>query len=214
MELRAEQEADRQALQDALKYEGDTMRHCVGGYCEDVASGRSKIYSLRDAKGQPHVTIETAPRRGFDIATYYSNLPYARRQALDRESGVLKTYTRADGSTVEIGGGIENGVLDKRLASLLEKEFQEVRALPIIVQIKGKQNRAPNPEYLPYVQDFVRSGKWSDVRDLQNTGLRRSRDVWNDLGRAKLQEAGQQFGDYLTQEEADALTQSVWKKTP
>ena len=40
-----------------------------------------------------------------------------------------------------------------------------------ILQIKGKQNRAPNSEYLPYVQDFVRSGKWGEVQDLQNTGL-------------------------------------------
>jgi len=40
-----------------------------------------------------------------------------------------------------------------------------------ILQIKGKQNRAPNPEYLPYVQDFVKSGKWGEVGDLGNTGL-------------------------------------------
>ena len=42
---------------------------------------------------------------------------------------------------------------------------------PRISQIKGKSNRAPNEEYLPYVQDFVKSGQWSDVGDLQNTGL-------------------------------------------
>lgn len=42
---------------------------------------------------------------------------------------------------------------------------------PDIEQIKGKQNRAPAPEYLPYVQDFVKSGKWGEVRDLGNTGL-------------------------------------------
>jgi hypothetical protein len=43
-----------------------------------------------------------------------------------------------------------------------------------IIQIKGKQNKAPKEEYLPFVQDFVRSGKWSDVRDLANTGLYRA----------------------------------------
>ena len=32
-------------LADALKYEGDTMAHCVGGYCPDVVEGRSRIYS-------------------------------------------------------------------------------------------------------------------------------------------------------------------------
>ena len=48
-------------LADALKYEGDTMGHCVGGYCPDVISGQSRIFSLRDSKGEPHVTIETEP---------------------------------------------------------------------------------------------------------------------------------------------------------
>lgn len=43
-----------------------------------------------------------------------------------------------------------------------------------ILQIKGKQNRAPVAEYLPYVQDFVKSGKWGEVGDLQNTGLVKS----------------------------------------
>ena len=39
---------------DSLTHEGDQMGHCVGGYNgEDT-----KIYSLRDEKNQPHVTME------------------------------------------------------------------------------------------------------------------------------------------------------------
>jgi len=45
-------------LSDALKYEGDKMGHCVGGYCPDVLEGRTRIFSLRDKRGEPHVTIE------------------------------------------------------------------------------------------------------------------------------------------------------------
>jgi hypothetical protein len=41
-----------------LKAEGDTMQHCVGSYCEQVSSGESRIFSLRDAHGNPHVTME------------------------------------------------------------------------------------------------------------------------------------------------------------
>jgi len=145
----------RQALQDALKYEGDTMGHCVGGYCDDVAAGRSRIYSLRDAKGEPHVTIEVAP-----------------------DPGALTDAYRWDN--------------------------------PSIKQIKGKQNRAPNAEYLPFVQDFVKSGKWSDVGDLQNTGLRRSRDIWNDLEQQKIRAAGQTFGEYVSPEEKEAIGKAVW----
>lgn len=120
------------ALEDALKYEGETMGHCVGGYCPDVVEGRSKIFSLRDKKGQPHVTIETRPMENYEL-----------------EAAKMK---RAGASPEEI-------------AAFFENPPQE------IVQIKGKANRAPNPEYLPAVQDFVRSGKWSKVGDLQNVGL-------------------------------------------
>ena len=79
------------------------------------------MYSLRDAKGEPHATIEVG-----------SSQPY---RAFD-----------------EVNSGVPNPP-DR------------------ITQIKGKSNRAPNDEYLPYVQDFVKSGKWSDVNDLHNTGL-------------------------------------------
>ena len=100
------------ALKKQLKYEGDTMGHCVGGYCDDVTSGNTKIFSLRDAKGEPHVTIEVSP--------------------------------------TEVGD--------------------------VIQQIKGKKNRAPKDEYLPFVQDFIRKpyhgGQWYDeIGDLDSTGL-------------------------------------------
>jgi hypothetical protein len=48
---------------------------------------------------------------------------------------------------------------------------------PTIIQIKGKGNKKPNDEYLPFVQDFVKSGKWSHVGDIRNTGLVRAMDV-------------------------------------
>jgi ribosomal protein S18 acetylase RimI-like enzyme len=41
-----------------LAREGELMGHCVGGYCDVVRSGGTSIYSLRDPKGHPHVTIE------------------------------------------------------------------------------------------------------------------------------------------------------------
>jgi hypothetical protein len=107
------------ALEDALKYEGEVLQHCVGGYCPDVVEGRSRIFSLRDEKGQPYVTIETTPSGNNSIKSLKENSP----QNFD------------------------------------------------IVQIKGKKNQAPASEYLPYVQDFVRSGNFGKIGDLQNTGL-------------------------------------------
>ena len=45
----------------ALEREGDLMNHCVGGYCEQVESGESRIFSLRDPDNKPHVTMEYSP---------------------------------------------------------------------------------------------------------------------------------------------------------
>ncbi len=67
MDEDAAMEAAAGAVQKQLKYEGDTMGHCVGGYCDDVLSGTARIFSLRDAKGEPHVTVEVAPTDTGDI---------------------------------------------------------------------------------------------------------------------------------------------------
>lgn len=124
-------------LAGRLAEEGNQMGHCVGGYCEGVAAGESRIYSLRDAKGRSHVTVEVEPV-GYE--------PYAN-----------------------------------------------------VSQIKGKQNRAPKAEYLPYVQDFVKSGKWGEVGDLENTGLTRAYDVLLPDGRRADELA--QGKSFLTEEE-------------
>jgi hypothetical protein len=41
-----------------LKVEGNRMNHCVGSYCRAVTDGKTNIYSLRDPRNQPKVTIE------------------------------------------------------------------------------------------------------------------------------------------------------------
>jgi hypothetical protein len=129
-------------LEDALKYEGETMGHCVGGYCPDVVEGRSKIFSLRDDRGRPHVTIEVSPRRPtVEQATKIAideGLPPKGMETLERVAQIMSdpSFSTQD-----------------------------------IVQIKGKGNKAPKEDYLPAVQDFVRSGNFGKVGDLGNTGL-------------------------------------------
>jgi len=147
-------------LQQALKYEGDTMGHCVGGYCDDVLGGRSRIFSLRDAKGEPHVTIETAPQGNY--------LP---PEAYDKLSAQARAEAEARG--IKLNPGVNDAdfwsSIDERVDEL--KKDWLATAPESIVQIKGKQNRAPKDDYLPFVQDFVKSGKWGNVGDLSNTGL-------------------------------------------
>lgn len=155
----------QKALEDALKYEGEVMGHCVGGYCPSVAEGRSKIYSLRDAKGEPHVTIEVKPN-----TVGWSSEEIVEKYGQDE---FLKIYKNIKDQVV--GDKIRNYTPEeqekfKQLWSQITQEKYGV-APAEIVQIKGKGNRAPKEDYLPMVQDFVRSGNWSRVGDLGNTGL-------------------------------------------
>ena len=121
-------------LDDALKYEGDTMGHCVGGYAPDVSEGHTRIFSLRDAKNEPHVTIEVKP---------------------------TKRSSSSPDAPIE--------------ASQYQKWISEEQP-PAIKQIKGKGNAKPKKDYIPYVQDFVKSGNWSNVGDFQNTDLVKLQD--------------------------------------
>jgi hypothetical protein len=142
----------RSPLQDALRYEGDTMGHCVGGYCDDVLSGRSRIFSLRDAKGEPHVTIETAPRGRGSLSGAQLN---------EWEPDLFDQYLAQRHE--------ENGIGD--MHRWLREVRPDIADAEDIIQIKGKQNRAPKEDYLPFVQDFVKSGQWGDIGDFGNTGL-------------------------------------------
>ena len=146
-------------LEDALKYEGEQMRHCVGGYCPSVADGRTRIISLRDAKGEPHVTIELETQRIQDFTA----------NTLDPSD---PTRTLRDRIRIEKGGqGFEE------YGSKLLKELG-IEPPQKIAQIKGKANEKPNDKYLPFVQDYVKSGKWSGIDDLKNAELYSAKDVF------------------------------------
>ena len=147
------------ALEDALKYEGDTMGHCVGGYCPDVLEGRSRIYSLRDARGEPHVTIEVGKAQG---RTEYGDMQNIYNQA-QQEANQANFAT-----TGEFNNFYNDRVKELQMA-LIDKQQAELD--PRIIQIKGKQNARPVEKYDKYTQDFVKSGKYSEVGDLENTGL-------------------------------------------
>ena len=160
MRLYKRQEREGQ-LADALKYEGEQMGHCVGGYCPDVMEGRSRIFSLRDVKGQPHVTIETEPHPN----------PYA---VSDEDFVKLTPSEKAQYGQYVREWRQRNPHVEELTDEHTAQAIKEAGVQPKpdrIVQIKGKGNRAPNEEYLPFVQDFVKSGQWSNVGDLKNTGL-------------------------------------------
>lgn len=153
------------SLEDALGYEGKLMGHCVGGYCPEVAEGRSRIFSLRDAKGKPHVTIEVKPGERLENATID-----------DIRDKLAERY--GDASRKEFEDAVNR--------------YIESREIPDeIVQIKGKANLAPKEEYLPFVQDFVRGGQWGRVGDVENTGMRPTREVFSHEELRKLRDLGE-----------------------
>lgn len=133
----------------ALQKEGELMGHCVGGYCDAVESGRSRIFSLRDAKGEPHVTIEVNPNTRFlDLHHELVTSPSGRT--------ILDNW-RADSSTQR---GVER-TPNKTLEDYLKDNHPDVFEKLIgngrisINQIKGKQNRPPDEKYLKQVEDFI-----------------------------------------------------------
>ena len=140
------------------------MGHCVGNYCDDVMEGKSRIFSLRDAKGEPHVTIETRPGRQ-DRA--YSDAIAQLRETEYWPAWLENQRTRQDnpGSTQDLIDYMNQFRRSQGLEPIDAEKTQD------IVQIKGKQNAKPKDDYLPFVQDFVKSGQWGNIGDLSNTGL-------------------------------------------
>ena len=191
-------------LAGRLAEEGNIMGHCVGGYCEGVASGESRIFSLRDPKGGSHVTVEVEPfdprRVGKEPHDFYHR--HATEEFRDR----LPVPTN----------DLNNAGIKWTRAITQSPEYQAwAKTQPEnIQQIKGKQNRAPEAKYRPYVQDFVQSGNWRQVGDLHNTGLLNKADVMrlaNQQGNTDiLQILDTEYKDqvYVPQELRDAVFSS------
>jgi uncharacterized protein YqgV (UPF0045/DUF77 family) len=138
-------------LERALKYEGSTMRHCVGKYCDDVFSGQTRVFSLRDSKGEPHITIETAPPR---TTTETVNQFFRENPSLKRAEG-LDDFQYANSPAFPW----------KEYDQWLKSQPEEVR------QAKGKGNDKPSARYIEFGQDFIASKNWSDIQDLDNLDI-------------------------------------------
>lgn len=189
---------------DWVEGSGDTGRLSYGyGGWEGIKSGRAKVYSLVDSKGQPHVTIET---KAPDLRSNYDELQPLQRQAdLEADAQNFQTFAERD------------KFVEKRYAELKAQMMAQKKPEGdyTITQIKGKQNAKPKDEYLPFVQDFVRGNNWSDVRDFNHTGL-----DWRTTGPQgifmaedvkALEQAGYKVPKYLTNAEKDDLASKLYE---
>lgn len=169
--------SDRDAIAKQLKYEGDTMGHCVGGYCDDVVSGSSRIFSLRDAKGEPHVTIETRPEAKAEA----DNTSWALNRLLSKED-LQPLYDAASKEGLSTADPAFWEHVSKGVATHPKwLAYQAAEPAHTLVQAKGKQNKAPNAEYTPFVQDLLRqspAGKWGEIGESpENLGFKTSEEV-------------------------------------
>jgi hypothetical protein len=143
---------------------GDSGRSDYGhGGWEAIKSGKAKVYSLIDPSGRPHTTIEVMA----------SSNPYpVSGEAFARLSPAEKAQFREHVMQWRRRNPDVEELTDEHTTQAL-KEAGVPPQPDIITQIKGKGNARPAEKYDPYTQDFVRSGKWSNVNrnDLRNTGL-------------------------------------------
>lgn len=146
---------DPAVLDKILKREGDIMQNCIGGYCSDVIDDGTRLFSLRDPSGKPHVNIEVTPGQRAATQDFLKNIIPEEEIAAMSDSELMSVFKE---NFPELG-----------------KRLKPDSFNPKIRQIKGKQNEAPIEDYLPYVQDFVlnpvTSNPYSRVNDLENTGL-------------------------------------------
>lgn len=156
---RAEEGAKNELAKRALDREGSIMGHCVGSYCDLVNEGRTKIFSLRDPKGQSHVTIEVRPPDPRKAGNTPQDFMKEQRELGNSE--ILKKFFPQQWA----------GEGERKIAQSEDYHRWLMDKLPDIEQIKGKQNRSPEEKYHLYVQDFVKGGKWGDARELEGVGL-------------------------------------------
>ena len=118
------------------------LEHCVGGVGHN-ADGYQGYVPMRDL-----VTGKKVHEKYPDFNDY-------AKQVMSGESRIYSLRDKGKPvATIEVSDG--------------QAGYGE---LPEILQIKGPLNGKPEAKYLPMIQDFVKSGKWGTVDDLQNTDL-------------------------------------------
>lgn len=158
-------------LEDALKYEGEQLSHCVGGYCPDVIRGESRILSLRSDNGRPLATIELGEEQypNKDLIGAIKKLGANYADVADeamRRVGIDPANQKA--ATEEQREAFQKAFDD------IYKELGGTKIIEI-KQIKGRRN-APPKEHLNEVMDFLRDNpdavfNEEGRRDLNGLGI-------------------------------------------
>lgn len=133
---------------EQLQYEGDEMGHCVAGYSHAVGEGRTIIYSLRDGKGEPHVTMEIdalegPPQNGYTV----EQVNDSEDASYNHEPIHPDAHAPGDHFEEAYNNDSDGGMSYQPSG---QHAFQ-------IVQIQGTANTTPKPEYQHMVKEFLDS---------------------------------------------------------
>jgi hypothetical protein len=174
----------------------------LGGYGA-IKSGKAKIYSLRDAAGNAHATIEVKAPKNLHIREYLEGLP--EDEIIKLKEGVAKEGLNPE-SSYALMKYVEEHSPEYQAAN---KEYKTTYA-PDINQIKGKQNEPVHEDYLKYVQDFVQSGKFNEVSDLHNADLRSV----SGIDPSVVRKLGLKIPKYLNEQQIRDLNEAIYNYRP
>jgi hypothetical protein len=199
---------DLQTSPEALKYA--TEVGCQGGWCTEGAntamrygSGNNRLYVLHNPEGKAVAQISTKQQARNDPARGLRDIAGVPPELLGEYQ---KAFAASGKHTMHFSDNFWPWLQQSN-----PEEFAKLTAElpPKIAEIKGLQNKKPNPEDLPFIQDFVKSQQWSDVGDLQNTGLKNIASSYGDEPLAKAMR--EKLGGYATQDEIDQFLYP-WKQ--
>jgi hypothetical protein len=174
-----------------------------GGWCtkDDLlryGSGDSRLNILLDPDGKPVAQVETVKPENVSPFVYLmQNRPEIGEQVSNRFRSFRDEFEPNNYILPEN----ERIALRNQFASETP-EYQQFAQEPTkykIRQIKGKYNQKPKAEHFPNLQDFVKSGNFSDIRDLGNVDMENINN-YRDSVVNRAREAGL-TGNYFTPDE-------------
>jgi predicted small secreted protein len=153
---------------------------CEGGWCTQnpdsarrYGSGENKLHTLFDKEGRPHVQYQVT-----EETPYLSSGNNAAAMPREERMAIMSRLS----DPVAFGGPSSDSPADWRKAY---KQLYPEKMGQAIEQMKPPENSWLNARAQEYtkrdpnyqsslqvpMQDFVKSGNWTEVRDLQNAGL-------------------------------------------
>lgn len=141
---------------------GKALGHCYQNpeTCREYLS-TTKLHTLFDPKGVPKATLEVRP-----------GLTPQQIRLADFPTDIVDEFM-GEGNQV---GGHTNGLKLFEFARQKYPDLVEKLTAPSIGQVRGRQGGGGAhipfaPETMPYVQDYIKNNKWSDINELHNADL-------------------------------------------